>query len=234
MPEEINRVIADHVSDVLFAPTPAAVANLRREGIAPVKIVHAGDVMYDAALHYGAKAERASRALGKLALDDGGYVLATIHRPENTDDPARLRAIFSAFGQLARATQVVVPLHPRTRAALARSGWRPGAGLRLIEPVGYLDMVMLERHARLIATDSGGVQKEAFFHRVPCATLRTETEWVELVAAGWNTLVPPTSSGYMYRRLSGILRDFRPPRRDPRLFGDGRSAEIIVRHLLSH
>lgn len=231
MPEEINRVAADHVSDLLFAPTRAAVANLRREGIKPGKIVRVGDVMYDAALYYGGKAERASRILRKLALDGRDYVLATVHRAENTDDPGRLRAIFDALSRLSRDIAVVVPVHPRTCNALARRGWRAGAGLRLIDPVGYLDMVMLERHARLIATDSGGVQKEAFFYRVPCTTLRTETEWVELVAAGWNALVPPTSAGSVYRRLRGILRDFQPPRRNRRLYGDGRAAEAIVKRL---
>lgn len=231
MPEEINRVAADHVSDLLFAPTRAAVANLRREGIAPGKIVRTGDVMYDVALYYSGKAQRASRILGKLALAGRDYVLATVHRAENTDHPERLRAIFSALGRLARDIAVVVPVHPRARQALTRSGWRAGPGLHLIDPVGYLDMVMLEKHARLIATDSGGVQKEAYFYRVPCATLRTETEWVELVETGWNSLVPPTSAGRIYRSLRGILRDFRPPRGNRHLYGDGRAADAIVKRL---
>lgn len=231
MPEEINRVAADHVSDLLFAPTRAAVANLRREGIEPARIARVGDVMYDAALYYGGKAERASRILEKLALDSQDYVLATVHRAENTDDSGRLRAIFHALHRLSRDATVVVPVHPRTRKALARSGWRATGALRLIDPVGYLDMAMLEKHARLIATDSGGVQKEAYFYRVPCATLRAETEWVELVAAGWNALVPPTSAERVYRRLRGILRDFQPPRHNQRLYGDGRAAEAIVKRL---
>lgn len=231
MPEEINRVAADHASDLLFAPTRAAVANLRREGFEPGTIARVGDVMYDAALHYGRKAERASPVLGKLGLAGRDYVLATVHRAENTDERGRLRAIFHALHRLSRDIAVVVPVHPRTRKALARSGWRATGALRLVDPVGYLDMVMLERHARLIATDSGGVQKEAFFYRVPCATLRTETEWVELVETGWNTLVPPTSAGLVYRRLRGILRGFRPPRGNQRPYGDGRAAEAIVKRL---
>ena len=233
MPEEINRVVADHVSDLLFAPTRTAVANLRREGIARGKIVGTGDVMYDAALHYGERAERASGILRSLALEDRDYVLATVHRAENTDDPRRLRAIFDALGRLARDIAVVVPVHPRTRKALARCGWRPGARLRAIDPVGYLDMVMLEKHARLIATDSGGVQKEAFFYRVPCATLRTETEWVELVDAGWNRLVAPFAAAGIYRTLHRMLSSFRRPRAAPALYGAGDAARHIARALRS-
>jgi UDP-GlcNAc3NAcA epimerase len=231
MPEEINRVAADHVSDLLFAPTRAAVGNLRREGIAADRIVRTGDVMYDAALYYADQAARARRLPVEHGLDRGGYVLATVHRAENTDDPARLSAIFDALGRLARAVDVVVPLHPRTRRALARLGWRPAGRLRLIEPVGYLGMVRLEKHARLIATDSGGVQKEAYFYGVPCATLRAETEWVELVRAGWNTLVPPTSGARVFRELGALLAAPRPRRRNARLYGDGRAADVIVRWL---
>lgn len=233
MPEEINRVLTDHVSDLLFAPTADAVANLVREGLTRRSIVRTGDVMYDAAQFYKGKAMRTSRILEKLALERGAYVLVTIHRAENTDDSRRLRAIFGALNRLTRDTRIVVPLHPRTRKALARLGFRPERGLKVIKPVGYLDMVMLEQDARLVATDSGGVQKEAYFYRVPCATLRTETEWMELLEAGWNTLVPPTSAEYVYRRLHRILRDFQPPRGNRRLYGDGRAAETIVKRLRS-
>jgi UDP-GlcNAc3NAcA epimerase len=231
MPEETNRVAADHVSDLLLAPTDTAVANLLREGVPARRIRKVGDVMYDAALYYGDKAERTSRVLRKLALAARNYVLATVHRAENTDHPGRLRAVFGGLAKLARDIAVVVPVHPRTRKALARSGWRPGAALRLIEPVGYLDMVMLEKHARLIATDSGGVQKEAFFYRVPCATLRTETEWVELVQTGWNRLVAPSSEGRVHRELRRMLASFRRPRATPALYGSGRAAERIARVL---
>ncbi|HYN27102.1 MAG TPA: UDP-N-acetylglucosamine 2-epimerase (non-hydrolyzing), partial [Burkholderiales bacterium] len=233
MPEEINRVATDHASDLLFAPTRTAVANLRREGIATRRIARVGDVMYDAALYYGEQAERLSRVLGRLALAGRNYVLATVHRAENTDNPRRLRAIFGALRRLSRDIAVVVPVHPRTRYALARSGWRAGEALRLIEPVGYLDMVMLEKHASLIATDSGGVQKEAFFYRVPCATLRTETEWVELVDAGWNQLIPPFVSADIYRRLFRMLTSFRRPRAAPGLYGAGDAARHIARALRS-
>jgi len=233
MPEEINRVVADHVSDLLFAPTRTAVANLRAEGIARRKIARTGDVMYDAALYYAARAERGSTALARLALHRGGYVLATVHRAENTDDPRRLLAIFRALQQLSRDCPVVVPVHPRTRRALARAGFRAASGLRLIDPVGYLDMVMLEKNARLIATDSGGVQKEAYFYRVPCATLRAETEWVELVEAGWNHLVPPNAADSVYRKLHRMLTSFRRPRAAPGLYGAGDAALRIARVLRS-
>jgi UDP-GlcNAc3NAcA epimerase len=229
MPEETNRVVADHVADLLLAPTVTAVANLLREGVERRRIARVGDVMFDAALYYGGKAERTSRVLGRLALTDGEYVLATVHRAENTDDPRRLRAIVGALRRLSREIPVVLPIHPRTRKALARAGWRTGDALRLTDPVGYLDMVMLEKHARLIATDSGGVQKEAFFHRVPCATLRTETEWVELVKAGWNHLVPPSSEVQVYRELLRMLTSFRRPRTAPALYGIGDAAERIAR-----
>ena len=234
MPEEINRVLTDHVSELLFAPTGTAVENLRREGIERRQIARVGDVMYDAALYYGGKAARESAILERLALKPEAYILATIHRAENTDDAKRLNAIFGALDKLSREVAVVVPIHPRTRKALGQLGWRAGRGVRLIDPVGYLDMVMLERHARVIATDSGGVQKEAYFYRVPCATLRAETEWVELVKAGWNTLVPPTSSDRMYRQLKRILQNFQPPRGRRRLYGDGHAAEAIIRRLQSH
>jgi UDP-GlcNAc3NAcA epimerase len=191
MPEEINRVLTDHAADLLFAPTATAVENLEREGIPHGRIFLAGDVMYDAAVFYGAKADAGSRILQELGLRPKQYILATIHRAENTDDGDRLRSIFEGMEMVAKEIPVVVPLHPRTRQALKQklSLDRIAKHIFIIEPVGYLDMVMLEKHSRLIVTDSGGVQKEAFFYHVPCATLRDETEWVELVELGWNRLV---------------------------------------------
>jgi UDP-GlcNAc3NAcA epimerase len=230
MPEEINRTVADHVSDLLFAPTAAAVKNLRSEGIGSRHIARVGDVMYDAALFYSHKAETQSRILDKLRLTPQGYVLATIHRAENTDDPLRLGAIFQALNGLAHELPVVLPLHPRTRAALAKQGLRTNPGLRIIPPVGYLDMVMLEKHARLIVTDSGGVQKEAFFYRIPCVTLRAETEWTELVEAGWNTLLPPAGKN-LAQRLRRCLVQFKPPRSNARPYGSGHAAESVVARL---
>jgi len=231
MPEEINRVLTDHASDILFAPTKAAVENLRREGISEERIQLVGDVMYDVALYYGKKADCRSQILNQLELKPKEYILATIHRAENTDDPQRLRAIFEGFSEVAQEIKVVLPLHPRTRAALVEVGLydKVARSVCLIEPVGYLDMVMLEKNARVIATDSGGVQKEAFFYRVPCLTLRDETEWVELVDLGWNRIIPPTSKE---RVSAGICENLQTSGgSDGYPYGDGESAERIV-HLL--
>ncbi|MEB2352612.1 MAG: UDP-N-acetylglucosamine 2-epimerase (non-hydrolyzing) [Burkholderiaceae bacterium] len=226
MPEEINRVLTDHAAEILFAPTEAAMEHLRAEGIAGPSVKLVGDVMYDACLFYGAKADGVSEVLTRLGLQRGAYALATIHRAENTDDRNRLESILDGFA--ASGCTVVLPLHPRTRGRIGAFGLRVPGNLRLIDPVGYLDMVMLEKHARLIATDSGGVQKEAFFHRVPCITLRDETEWVELVEAGWNRLVPPGDPGVIATAMSEasgrIGREISP-------YGSGNAAEEIAKHL---
>jgi len=187
MPEETNRVLTDHAAELLFAPTETACRNLRNEGVPEDNIQLVGDVMYDASLFYGAMAEDQSRILKRLGLNKSGYVLATLHRQENTDSPGRLANILD--GLAGSDWPVVLPLHPRTRQRIASLPEFRHGNLRMIDPVGYLDMIMLEKNARLIATDSGGVQKEAFFHRVPCLTLRDETEWVELVEIGANRLV---------------------------------------------
>jgi UDP-GlcNAc3NAcA epimerase len=233
MPEEINRVLTDHAADMLFAPTRAAVENLRRESISEERIHLVGDVMYDAALFYGGKARRESCVLARLALKPKEYILVTIHRAENTDDPARLQAIVEGLCMVGKSVPVVFPVHPRTRRALERYGLLEKAAgyLSLIEPVGYLDMVMLEQNARLIATDSGGVQKEAFFYRVPCVTLRSETEWVELVELGWNRLVYPHTADAV---ANGIMRGLASPgRTEGEPYGNGRSGELIVQRLLA-
>jgi UDP-GlcNAc3NAcA epimerase len=234
MPEEINRVLADHASAVLFAPTDAAVENLRREGISGRGVRLVGDVMYDAALYYGAKAEQLSGILGKLDIAPEGYVLATVHRAENTDDPKRLRAIVEGLGMVADELPVILPLHPRTQAALDGEGMLEEAyqHIELIEPVGYMDMVMLEKNSRLIATDSGGVQKEAFFYRVPCVTLREETEWVELVALGWNVCVPPTEHYVVYEGIKQQLGFTADEQVAATPYGKGDAGSMITEHLV--
>ena len=191
MPEEINRILTDRISTWLFTPTDVATRNLQNEGVPTERIIQAGDVMYDVALCYGARVSESGGVLQRLGFKPKSYILATIHRAENTDDSQRLTAIVDALCEVAQHTPVVWPLHPRARNLLAQQGLmdRARALLSLIDPVDYLGMVQLEKYARLIATDSGGVQKEAFFHRVPCVTLRDETEWVELIDAGWNRLV---------------------------------------------
>ena len=185
MPEEINRVLTDHISSLLFCPTQTAVDNLKVEGItAGVHLV--GDLMYDALMWAVEQAKTRPDPLARLGLTPGQYLLATVHRAENTDDPARLDGILQAFNAVNEP--LVWPVHPRTRKKLAEVGFVPARHVRLIEPVGSLDMARLESAARVILTDSGGVQKEAMWLRVPCVTLRDETEWVETVECGANRL----------------------------------------------
>lgn len=222
MPEETNRKLTDHVSTLLLVPNLVAVANLEAEGITGPRVINVGDVMYDAALIFSAKAERDSRILESLGVAPKQYILATVHRQENTDHPARLSSILQAF---AKACQpVLLPLHPRTRQRIAKQGLEVPANVRIIDPVGYLDMVMLEKNASLIATDSGGVQKEAYFHQVPCVTLRDETEWTELVELGWNRLASPGAESFL--SVFTVI----PPagRLDAQPYGNGNAAEQIV------
>lgn len=211
MPEEINRVMADHVSSILFCPTGTAVANLKNEGI--TQGVHAvGDVMFDTTIAAIKRAEGRSTILATLGLTPKTYAVSTIHRAENTDDPARLRQVIDWLEKAARDQPIVMPAHPRLRKLLAQQRIEP-TGLRMIDPIGYLDMAQLVHHAGGVFTDSGGLQKEAYFHRVPCVTLREETEWVETVSAGWNRLW--NGPGYA-------------PRHDIADYGTGQSAERIA------
>ena len=272
MPEEINRVLTDHVSTILFCPTETAVDNLRKEGFInvvndghllpsppppsplplnpsspnPPLVVNVGDVMYDSVLYNLELAEKRSDILTRLSLKPSKpmmYALATVHRAENTDDPARLRSIFQALDEIARELMpVILPLHPRTRKQLsALSNWTNSmnsmnpidstnsmnsTNLMIIDPVPYLDMLSLEKNARLILTDSGGVQKEAFILKVPCVTLREETEWVETVEAGWNVLV-----GADEKRIVEAARHFssqRPSDLPLNPYGDGHAGERVV------
>lgn len=230
MPEEINRITADHLSTLLFCPTKAAVANLKKEGIS--KRVHkTGDVMYDAALRFGKKAARTSKVLADCNLQAGNYILATVHRAENTDERKRLTGILTALATLARKTPVIVPLHPRTRKMIAKFKLKKLTdSISIVEPVGFLDLVQLERNARLIMTDSGGMQKEAYFHRVPCVTLREQTEWVETVKAGWNRMVNVSAPGNIVREARKQMAT-PAPRKKIGEYGTGNSGEKIV-HLL--
>ncbi len=226
MPEEINRIIADHISDILFCPTQTAVDNLKSEGITKdVELV--GDVMYDAALHFGKLAEKNSSVLERLSLEPKGYMLATIHRASNTDNPENLRVLLGSF---AESEQVIVfPIHPRTRKVIADNGLDSlvsGSCIRMVDPVGYIDFLKLEQNASKILTDSGGVQKEAFFFAVPCITLRNTTEWVETVECGWNTLVNIDKD-----LLLSQITEFSPVGEPPKLFGDGRASLYIAQCL---
>jgi len=223
MPEEINRLVADCLADIYFCASQAAVRRLAAEGI-DAQVHWVGDVMLDAMLWNRPIARRKSDALARLGLQTGGYALVTVHRAANTDDPERLRQIADALN---RAPETVVfPAHPRTRKALERAAVRFNSHVRLIDPVGYFDMIVLEESARLIATDSGGVQREAYFLGVPCLTLRDETEWTETVAAGWNRLV-----GADAEQIVGAWHTFQPPAQRPPIFGDGDAGGHIARIL---
>jgi len=231
MPEEINRILTDRISRWLFTPTEIAAQHLTREGFTAEQIIPVGDVMYDVALHHGSRVTAEGGLLARLGLEAKNYLLATIHRAENTDYPERLAAIVQALESTAENLPVVWPLHPRTRAVLHQAGWLEKLSRRvtLIEPVGYLDMVQLEKYAALIATDSGGVQKEAFFYKVPCVTVRDETEWVELVESGWNRLSPPTDVSSLRQSISDALGSCGKPVMP---YGNGDAALRIVKHLM--
>jgi UDP-GlcNAc3NAcA epimerase len=213
MPEETNRVVADHVSDLLFCPTRVAVANLAREGIE--RGVHrTGDLMHDATLIATPIAEHASTVLSDLGLMPKQYGVLTIHRASNTDDPALLARLLDYVSSHAEGKPVVFPVHPRTLAAMKRAGIDPALkGIRTTNPLGYLDMCKLLHHANAVFTDSGGVQKEAYFHRVSCVTLRSETEWTETIESGWNRLWQTA--------------DYKP-RGDIADYGDGNAAREIL------
>ncbi|MCP4374511.1 MAG: UDP-N-acetylglucosamine 2-epimerase (non-hydrolyzing), partial [Deltaproteobacteria bacterium] len=226
MPEEHNRVLTDHCSDLLFCPTETAMKCLTKEGVTQ-GVYLVGDVMYDAVLHNTELADRCSTILTDLELTPKKYLLATIHRPYNTDSPERLQSILAAFVEI--EIPIIFPVHPRTRLYIETLNFEPleHSNVQMIEPVGYLDMLMLEQNAQLILTDSGGVQKEAYFLAVPCVTLRPETEWVETVQAGWNILVDADPEKIV-RAASGHQWPSPPPQP---VFGDGRAVQKITNKL---
>jgi UDP-N-acetylglucosamine 2-epimerase len=227
MPEEHNRVLTDHCSDQLFCPTQTAVENLKREGV--TRGVHlVGDTMLDAVMQFSEIASHRSTILNQLGVEPQRYLLATLHRPYNTDAPENLRHILEAFA--ATGETVIFPVHPRTRGKIDELNEKLSASasnVKMIEPVGYLDMLMLEQHARVILTDSGGMQKEAYFFNVPCVTLRPETEWVETVEAGWNVIAGADGE----QILRAVTERAWPQTEPPRLFGDGHAAAKIVAQL---
>lgn len=233
MPEEINRVLTDHASSLLFAPTETAVANLHNEGIRGDSVKLVGDVMYDAALFYGKRAVQNSRILSKLNLDGRKYILATIHRAENTDNPDRLSTIIEALADVAESVPVILPLHPRTRSKLKNQQICTGQ-IQLLEPIGYLDMSALTGKAALVCTDSGGLQKEAYFHDIRCLTLRNETEWVELVALGWNRLASGSDSQSLATEICAAVGEPAPTRLGQKqLYGNGQASQAVSQYILS-
>jgi UDP-GlcNAc3NAcA epimerase len=239
MSEETNRLLTDHLSTFLFCPTQQSVQNLTKEGIKNGKekvVKRVGDVMYDSILHYSTLADKKSTILNDLNLfttHDSrltNYYLATLHRAENTDDPKRLRSILAALDEIGKESPVVLPLHPRTKKMITTYGLRlREERVRWIDPVSYLDMITLSKHARVILTDSGGVQKEAYWLRVPCVTLREETEWVETVESGCNVLVGADRKKIVEAVHSREGKKL--PKKGVKLFGDGKASERIVQTL---
>lgn len=230
MPEEINRVLTDHVSTLLLSPTLQATKNLRHEGIDPAAVVQVGDVMYDSTLLFREFIPSLDEVMAthEVALDQG-FVLATVHRQENTDDKTRLEAILRGLSKVADEVPVVLPLHPRTCQRIAHFGLTDQlAPLQTTEPLGFLEMMRLQISCVAIVTDSGGVQKEAFFHRKPCVTLRGETEWVELVETGWNQITPPLTSDIGEAVLTAISSEGA----DATPYGAGDAAERVVHETL--
>ena len=228
MPEEVNRIVADRVSRLLFCPTDIAVINLAAEGVTH-GVHNVGDVMFDVSLYYRDVARQYSNAMQRFTLVEGGYVLATCHRQENTDDPARLKAILGALGDVAERMPLVLPLHPRTRNIIAQRGLADLLGkATLVEPLSYMDMVRLEQSARVILTDSGGVQKEAFFYKVPCVTMRDETEWKETVDLGWNRLVGANRNLI----VDAVFGAARPVGNGAHPYGNGEASKAIIEELL--
>ncbi len=224
MPEEINRVLTDRCASMLFCPTETAVKNLRKEGITQ-GVYLTGDVMYDAALQFGKIAEKRSTILSDLGVIPKTYLLCTVHRVNSTDFYDNLKGIVQALIETEEA--VLFSLHPRTKKFLKTYGLiellKNSSNVRLIDPVSYLDMIQLEKHAKKILTDSGGVQKEAYFYKVPCITLREETEWIETVKEGWNILVGTDS-----KKILQAIETFLPSSNQSTLFGDGHASEKIV------
>jgi UDP-GlcNAc3NAcA epimerase len=243
MPEETNRLLTDHLSTLLFCPTAQAVRNLSKEGIQNEEktvVKNVGDVMYDSILYYSQIAEKKSTILHDLglfnpqsAIRNPQYYLVTLHRAENTDDPSRLKSILRALAEIAKDFPVVLPLHPRTKKMMRMQHLiREAKGIQLIDPVSYLDMLKLEKHAKVILTDSGGVQKEAYWLRVPCITLRDETEWMETIRGGWNVLAGTRTKRIVEEVRHGVGRKLPP--RGKGIFGNGKASEKIVQLIGTH
>lgn len=225
MPEEVNRILTDRISDVLYCPTDTAVANLEREGFEhyDCRIIQSGDVMEDAAKFYTERAFSHSTILEDLDLVDKDFLICTLHRAENTGDPARLRELVAGLNQLGETHTIVMPLHPRTKTALVEAGLE--LNIRLIAPVGYFDMVTLLDGSSLVITDSGGLQKEAYFFNSGCVTMRDHTEWIELVENGFNVLVGADREK-LINGVKGMLS--KPFQRTVELYGSGKAADIIA------
>jgi UDP-GlcNAc3NAcA epimerase len=228
MPEEINRILTDQLAKWLFVPTTLAITNLRKEGFDQSRIYNVGDIMLDAILYYQNFASSKSKIISDLNLTENEYALVTIHRAENTNDPDRLEKIFSELSLISKTKKIVLPVHPRTRSLLKNDF--ASQNFKMIDPVGYFDMLQLQKYCRLIITDSGGVQKEAFFNKKYCITVRPETEWMELVENNYNFLV--TSDSSIKTLVDELWAKPFPSKGDP-LYGDGQTGEKIIQVLES-
>ena len=230
MPEEVNRVLCDHISTLLFCPTETSIKNLREEGITS-GVEHVGDIMYDGILYYQKKVNL--KVLEYLCIEPNNYILATVHRAENTDNPARLKAIFQALDDTTRLTEtVVLALHPRTRKALSERSIHISKRIKVIEPAPYLETISLLQNAKAIITDSGGMQKEAFFLHTPCLTLRDETEWIETITCGANQLVG-TDTKKTNQAIERLLSEEWKPDFSGKPYGQGNAANSIITSLIN-
>jgi len=226
MPEEINRIVADHTSNLLFCPTSIALKNLKDEGISK-NAYNVGDVMFDVTLHYQSKANL-EISLDKWKVLESNYVLCTIHRAENTDSIERISSIFDALSEISKKITVLLPIHPRTKKVIqSLNSEKWSENITILEPLSYLEMLRLEVSAKTIITDSGGIQKEAFFHKIPCITIRDETEWMETVDLGWNQVVGANKESILsaYSKINAKVDNVFP-------YGDGSAAAQILNHLL--
>jgi UDP-GlcNAc3NAcA epimerase len=232
IPEELNRLLTDHVSKLLFVPTKSGHENLLKEGISKKAIYNYGDIMYDAVLQFNAIAQK-RKVLKQNKLESKKYVLATLHRAENTSSIESIRIILDALVEINKKIKVILPIHPRTKNILVANGLLESyeAQLTIVEPVGYIDILCLENNAAIIITDSGGIQKEAFFQRVPCVTLFESTVWVELVEAGWNVVVPPKTSKAIVEGTMKMLE--KKGRKNISPYGKGDTAELIIKKVIS-
>jgi UDP-GlcNAc3NAcA epimerase len=239
IPEEVNRVVTDHISSMLFAPTPLCLDNLHREGL--TKGVHlTGDVMLDCFLHFSKEAERRIRILDELDIKQGSYLLTTVHRASNTDTKTNLQEICKAFIKLAKEIELIFPVHPRTEKYLKQydlyQTLADTPNIHLIKPVGYLEMLILTKNAKKILTDSGGLQKEAYFAKVPCITLDTVSAWPETVEDGWNMVVGEEINHQQItsENIIHAARTFEPNKKQLNIFDDGKAAENICDLLVNH
>lgn len=226
MPEEQNRILTDHISNLLFTPTETAVNNLCNEGLKD-NVYNVGDVMYDAVSYFKKIAKEKSNIIEELKIKENDYILTTIHRAENTNDINRLKNMIEALNE--SEARIILPMHPRTKKYIESYELRIGENISVIDPIGYLDMINLEMHAQKIVTDSGGVQKEAFFMKKPCITMRDQTEWVETVNNGWNIIV-----GTNKDKIVDGIKNFKPQKEQDNVFGDGKAAEKILEVLTQY